>query len=145
ANVGARSMFSRTELGLGVRAMLADAEPFSAGAFTDIWWGATVFDNRQRNGFTFNLGVVASLTAVTHVTISGRAWLNVWDDRHCPDKGADPTMNDGFAADSQPLEVCKDWHDGVLTQSEQLRIHNLTGWQIGNKDAVFDRESGHRG
>ena len=34
ATVGVRSMFARTELGLGARMMLADNEPFSAGVFT---------------------------------------------------------------------------------------------------------------
>ena len=66
-------MLARTELGLGGRAMLADAEPFSAGVFTDIYWGSKLLDNSQRNGFTWNAGVLASLTALTHVTITGAA------------------------------------------------------------------------
>src|SRR5439155_173718 len=83
------------ELGIGARAMLADAEPFSAGVFSELWWGSKLLDNSSRNGLTWNVGGAVSLTAIGNVTISGRGYLNVWDDRHCPAQGADPTMNDG--------------------------------------------------
>ena len=144
ANVGVRSMLARTELGIGARAMLADAEPFSAGVFSDLWWGSKLLDNSQRNGLTWNAGVVASLSAIGNVTISGRAYLNVWDDRHCPAKGNDPSMNMGFEANSDPIGVCKAWHAGTLSNADQMRIHDIVGWKIGDKDAVFDRELGAR-
>ena len=145
ANVAVRTLLARTELGLGARAMLADAEPFAAGAFTELWWGSKLLDNSQRNGLTFDLGLVASLTAVTHVTISGRAYLDVWDDRHCPAQGSDPTMNDGFEADTTPIGICKDWKDTISkqpTSAEYLRINKLVGWK--NANDVFDREIGAR-
>ena len=65
AGVGVRTMLARNELGLGGRAMLADAEPFSAGVFTDLWWGSKLLDDSQRNGFTWDVGALASLTALS--------------------------------------------------------------------------------
>jgi hypothetical protein len=121
--------------------MLANEEPFSAGAFSELWWGSKLLDNSGRNGLTWNLGGVASLTAVEHVTISGRAYLNVWDDRHCPTQGTD-SSNDGFEADTTPIGVCKDFKDGKLSAADRMRIQNLVGW---NKPTdVFDREIGAR-
>jgi len=64
-----RSMLARTELGLAGRMMLADNEPFSAGVFTGLWYGSKLLDNSQRNGVTWDAGVLASLTAAEHVTI----------------------------------------------------------------------------
>jgi hypothetical protein len=144
ANVGVRSMLARTELGIGVRAMLADAEPFSVGVFSDLWWGSKLLDNSQRNGLTWNAGAAASLSAIGNVTITGRAYLNVWDDRHCPAQGNDPSMNMGFEANSDPIAICKEWRAGTLSNAEQMRLHDLVGWQIGDKNAVFDRELGAR-
>ena len=36
--------------------MLADADPFSAGVFTDMWWGSKLLDDSRRNGFTWDVG-----------------------------------------------------------------------------------------
>src|SRR5262249_58920049 len=47
AGVGVRSMLARSELGLGGRATLVDAEPFSAGAFSDLWWGSKLLDDSR--------------------------------------------------------------------------------------------------
>jgi hypothetical protein len=66
AGVTLRSMFARSELGLGGRVMLADKEPFSAGLFTDLYWGSKLLDNTARNGLTWDVGAAASLTALTH-------------------------------------------------------------------------------
>jgi hypothetical protein len=145
ATVGVRSLLARTEIGIGARAMLADAEPFSAGAFSELWWGSKLLDNSSRNGLTWNVGGVASLTAIEHVTISGRAYLNVWDDRHCPSQGSDPSMNDGFEADTTPIGICKDWKDSISkmpSSSEFQRIQKLVGWT--KPDDVFNREVGAR-
>src|SRR5262249_31940264 len=56
ATVTVRSMLARTELGLGARAMLADAEPFSAGVFTELYYGSKLLDDSGRNGVTWNAG-----------------------------------------------------------------------------------------
>lgn len=142
AGVSVRTMLARTELGLGGRMMLADAEPFSAGVFTDLYWGSKLLDNSARNGFTFDAGVAASLTALTHVTISGRAYLDFWSDRHCPTKATDMTIPT-YPFDGDPIQVCKDYYNSSFTNpSDKTRVEKLTGWKA--PDDVFGRENGAR-
>jgi hypothetical protein len=143
ASVGVRTLFARTELGLGARMMLADNEPFSAGVFSDVWWGATLLDSSGRNGLTWNAGGAASLTAAQHVTITGRAYLNVWDDKFCPSSGT-PGVNGGFETNTQPIGTCTEWHQGRLPSADAMQIASLTGWKLGDKNAVFDRVAGAR-
>lgn len=142
ANVGVRSMLARTELGLGGRMMLADNEPFSAGVFTNLWYGSKLLDNSQRNGVTWDAGVLASLTAVEHVTITGRLNLEVWSDRHCPTEATagSATSNDGFSGD--PIQVCKGYKDGTLSAADKAHVEQLTGWS--KPSDVFNRENGAR-
>jgi hypothetical protein len=142
ATVGARTMLARTELGVGGRMMLADSDPFSFAVFTDLSFGAKVFDNSKRNGVTWNAGAVVSLTALTHVTISARAFLNFWSDKHCPSQAdaSSATNNDGF--DGDPIEVCKDFKDGTLSAADRARVSALTGWKMPSD--VFNRENGAR-
>ncbi|MCE9577447.1 MAG: PEGA domain-containing protein [Deltaproteobacteria bacterium] len=138
ANVGARTMLARSELGLGVRGMLVDADPFSAGLFTDLWFGSKLFDDSKRDGLTFNVGAVASLTAISHVTISGRLYLNAWSDRHCPTLKADGTF------DGSPIAACKHYNDVAINgagDAETAKIEELTG--LKGKD-MFGREGGVR-
>src|SRR5207248_9434590 len=108
ANVGVRSMGARSELGLGGRMMLADSEPFSAAIMTELYYGSKLLDDSGRNGVTWDLGALASLSALTHVTITGRAYLEVWSDRHCPSLSNDPANTNGFA-NTAPLTVCVDY------------------------------------
>jgi hypothetical protein len=139
ANVGVRTMLARSELGLGVRGMLVDADPFSAGLFTDLWFGSKLFDDSKRDGMTFNFGAVASLTAISHVTISGRLYLNAWSDRHCPTLKADNTF------DGSPIAACKHYKDvavdGGGSDAETMKIEELTGLK---GKALFGREAGAR-
>lgn len=140
AGVGVRTMLARNELGLGGRMMLADADPFSAGVFTDIWWGSKLLDDSRRNGFTWDVGAAASLTALSHVTITGRLYFDIWSDRHCPEMKTGGTG--GF--DGDPIAVCKQYAAGTLTADEQLRINKLT---TGDENKPWDfeaRESGIR-
>lgn len=134
AGVGARSMASRSEIGFGLRFMLADRDPFSLGMFGELWWGSKLLDDSKRNGATFNLGAIASLTAFTRVTVSGRVYMNLWSDRHCPE------LVDG-EFDGTPIETCQDYRDGTLSQEERTRVEKLTG-QTG--DAFYERETGAR-
>lgn len=131
AGVTLRSMFARSELGLGGRVMLADKEPFSAGVFTDLYWGSKLLDNTARNGLTWDVGAAASLTALTHATITMRAYLNMWSDRHCPE---DKTSKDG-------LGVCQDYADGTIDPETKTRVEALTG-QKGND--FYSRDQGIR-
>jgi hypothetical protein len=137
AGVGVRTMFAQSELGLGGRLTLFDQEPFSTGVFTDVWWGSQLFDDSKRNGVTWDLGALVSLTAVGQVTITGRLYVEMWSDRHCPDKG---NMADGFDGDA--LAICKQFKDGTLDAAEMQRVKDLTGWKTGTD--VFTRENGAR-
>jgi hypothetical protein len=138
AGVGVRSMGSRSELGIGVRLMLADKDPFSAGVFGDLWWGSRLIDDSKRNGLTLNAGAVASLTAFTRVTVSGRLYLNFWSDRHCPE--ANPMADNHF--DGDPIEVCEKYEAGTLSADDLARANELTGAE--NMEDFFGRESGIR-
>jgi len=148
AGVGARTFGVRQEIGLGVRAMLVDADPFSAGAFADIWWGSELFGSSKRNGATFNAGAAASLTALTHVTVTGRLYLNSWSDRHCP---VLDSMNT-FEENSKPIAVCEGYRQRVLLQQQPSnfspndveRVNTLLGVEASDTRALFERDSGVR-
>ena len=136
AGVGVRTFLARNELGLGGRAMLADADPFSAGIFSDIWWGSKLLDDSRRNGFTWDVGVAASLTALSNVTITGRMYANIWSDRHCPE--AKPTAMNGF--DGDPVDICEDYKNTRLTAAESARVNKLVNgdelepWDFHERD-----------
>ncbi|HEY5947144.1 MAG TPA: PEGA domain-containing protein [Kofleriaceae bacterium] len=142
AGVGVRTFLARNELGLGGRAMLADQDPFSAGVFTDLWWGSKLLDDSRRNGLTWDIGVAASLTALSHVTITGRFYADIWSDRHCPDEK--PTASNGF--DGDPIAICTKYRNTVrgmsldLTPDEIARVQKLTtgseteAWEFSKRD-----------
>ncbi len=145
ASVGVRTFLARNELGLGGRAMLADQDPFSAGVFTELWWGSKLLDDSRRNGLTWDIGAAASLTALSHVTITGRVYAEIWSDRHCPEEKAS-AMN-GFDGDA--IDICVKYRDTVrggsaLTTEEVLRVQKLT---TGDETEAWDfagRENGIR-
>lgn len=145
AGVGVRSFGARSELGLGVRFMMVDNDPFTAGVFSDLWWGSKLLDNSKRNGLTFNAGGVASLTALTHVTVSGRLYLNMWSDRHCPSLDEAGT---GFEADSEAIGACQAYLNVVngSTSPRELAIADRMDKATGNDRGtdMFDREAGIR-
>ena len=140
AGVGVRTMLARNELGIGGRAMLADVEPFSAGVFTDIWWGSKLLDDSRRNGFTWDVGVAASLTALSAVTISGRLYANIWSDRHCPELKTGGTG--GF--DGDPIDVCEKYAAGTLTADEQMRANKLVNGDESESWKFQERDGGIR-
>jgi hypothetical protein len=140
AAVQVRTMLARSELGLGARMMLVNKEPFSLAATADIWWGSKLIDDSQRNGFTFQPGVVASLTALTNVTISGKVWVDIWSDRHCP------SLTSTGEFDGDPIEACrkyKEFLDGNLADfaDDAMRMQELTGL-TGTE--MFGRDGGAR-
>ncbi len=143
ANVAVRTLLARTELGLGARAMLADNEPFSVGAFTQLYYGSKLFDNTARNGVTWDVGLIASLTALSHVTISGRLYLDVWSDRHCPGM-ATSTTTTGTPFDGDAVSVCKYFYNNAANTTDPTiqRVTKLTGWT--QPSDVFGRENGVR-
>ncbi len=143
AGVGVRTLFNRSELGIGVRFQFVDQNPFSVGAFSDLWWGSALLDDSKRNGVTFNAGAVASLTALTGVTISGRIYGNFWSDRHCPEKLSNTRL------DGEGIDTCLGYLSRAVngaspndfTEADRVRTEMLTG----NKgDDFFDRDAGAR-
>ncbi|HEX7841733.1 MAG TPA: PEGA domain-containing protein [Kofleriaceae bacterium] len=137
ASVGVRTMLARSEIGLGGRMTFVDNEPFSAAAFTNLWWGSKLLDDSKRNGVTWEAGGLVSLTALTHVTITGRAYLQVWSDRHCP--GHDPTAPNKLDG-TDPIKVCLDADNHRLTAADEMRVKDL----VGSDAALFDRDNGAR-
>jgi len=139
AGVGVRTMLARSELGLGGRFMMVNADPFTAGAFTNVWWGSKLFDDSKRNGLTWDAGLLASLTALTHVTVTGRIYLDIWSDRHCPPLKADGTF------DGTPIPRCQYYKDQVVDGGNEtpltMRMEALTG--SSGKD-MFNRDAGIR-
>jgi hypothetical protein len=142
AGVGVRSNLARNEIGLGVRFTMVDRDPFTVGVFGDLWWGSKLLDDSRRNGVTFDAGALASLTALSHVTITGRAYFNMWSDRHCPE-----LMGGDF--DGDPIEACEGYKARVIdggnpanfSADDARRMEDLTG-HTGR--AMFDREQGIR-
>ncbi|TMQ17737.1 MAG: PEGA domain-containing protein [Deltaproteobacteria bacterium] len=152
ASVGVRSMLARSEIGLGARMTMVDNEPFSAGAFTNLWWGSKLLDDSKRNGVTWDVGGLVSLTALTHVTITGRGYFELWSDRHCP--ALDSTMPNGYEG-TDPIGVCKDMigtmpgRPGNVAPNpsdlEKSRVKKLIGSDVtGTGSALLDRENGAR-
>ncbi|MBS1121554.1 MAG: hypothetical protein H6Q90_3782 [Deltaproteobacteria bacterium] len=144
ATVAIRTMLARSELGLGGRAMLVNNEPFSAGVFTNLWWGSKLFDDSQRNGFTFEAGGIASLTALSNVTISGRGYFQFWSDRHCPAIDAANNFDATGATDTcegYKKRVIEGLDPSSFSVQDQARAEKLTG----NKGReFFDRDAGAR-
>jgi hypothetical protein len=137
ATVGVRTMLARSELGLGGRMMLVDASPFSAALFSNLWFGSKLLDDSQRNGVTFDAGLIASLTALSNVTISGRAYLQVWSDRHCPVFKENSRMFEGQDA----IEVCRTMLDNTISVEDKEKAETLTNRK---GDDFFGREQGAR-
>jgi hypothetical protein len=142
ATVAVRTMLARSDLGIGVRMMVADASPFSAAFFANGWWGSKLLDDSQRNGVTFEGGVLASLTALSNVTITGRGYFQLWSDRHCPELLPGNT----FEA-TDPIDTCEGYRQQLtgmtsdLSDADKARAEKLTG-NTGN--TFFERENGAR-
>jgi hypothetical protein len=132
-----RSFFARTEIGGGLRINLAYSEPFAAGVFGQAGFGSNFFDDSGRNSVQMDLGAAASLSGLGSVTITGRAFLQFWTDRHCPEREA----GGGFAADKDPISVCERLDDGSISAEDRMRVESLVG---DGPDDAFSRESGAR-
>jgi hypothetical protein len=122
---------------------VVDNEPFSAAAFTNLWWGSKLLDDSKRNGVTWDLGGIVSLTALTHVTISGRGYVELWSDRHCP--AIDTSMPNHFEG-TDPIAVCSQVRDGTISDATLSRVRKLIGSDVttGERSTLFDRENGAR-
>ncbi|WP_045119096.1 PEGA domain-containing protein [Haliangium ochraceum] len=127
AGVLLRTFFSRTEFAIKSRLTLFDEAPFSFGVFAQAGGGSNFVDDSGRNTLFFDAGALASLTAFGTMTVTGRAYLNTWSDRHCPaeDEGT-------------PLDVC-----GMERyMANKDRVDRLLG--SNNFSDLSERESGVR-
>jgi hypothetical protein len=142
ANITVRTLFARTELGIGGRMQFADQEPFSAGVFTNVYYGSKLLDDSDRSGVTWDWGLIASLTALDLISITGRVYGEVWSDRWCPSsKPATPgNPDDVFNGDA--IDVCKEYYGGTLSAEDKATVEKLTGWK--NPSDVFGRDDGIR-
>lgn len=129
AGVFFRSFVARTELGAKLRLTLADKEPFSFALFTAIGGGSNFLDDSGRNTFILNAGALGSLTAFGNLTVTGRAYVDYWSDRHCP-----PPEETG----TDPVPVCPT--EGALTPEQEMRLTELGI----DRDALIERETGTR-
>ncbi len=113
-----RSFLSRSELGITGRLNLADSDPFSAGIFATLGGGSNFFDDSGRNAFLLDTGLAASLSGLGSVTITGRAYLNIWSDRHCA------AFKDG-EFEGKPIDVCRDYQEDTLSTEDRERVDEL--------------------
>tara|TARA_R110002073_G_scaffold142117_6_gene293875 strand:+ start:29271 stop:31466 length:2196 start_codon:yes stop_codon:yes gene_type:complete len=134
AGVILRSYFSRTDLAVKGRLTLYDKTPFSFGAFAIAGGGTDLFGNSERNTAFADLGAQASLTGLGAVTVTGKAYIDLFTDRHCPE-----FKNGEFSSESDPIAVCRAYADGTLGQAARDRVDSAVG--AGN---IFDRETGAR-
>jgi hypothetical protein len=149
ATVAARTMFSRNELGLGGRMMVANQNPFSAALFANFWFGSSLLDNSYRNGVTFETGAIASLTALSNVTITGRAYFQFWTDRHCPEVRGSVGNLVFTPDDAEPTDNCAGYLAHVngqslpadFTDKDRRKMELLTGEEGVD---MFGRDNGAR-
>ena len=151
ATVAARTMFSRNELGLGMRMMVANQNPFSAALFSNFYFGSSLLDNTMRNGVTFEAGALASLTALSNVTITGRAYFQTWSDRHCPEIRGSQGSAQFTPVDAEPTKECEAYlreynQPGTgpmddITARDLQKMELLTGEEGAD---MFGRDNGAR-
>ena len=127
---------ARWELSVIGRATLVDSGPFALGTFVDTGGGSTFFDNSKRDYYFFNGGLMASLTGLGAATLTGRAYLNAWTDRHCPRlDGADFEVRDDDAPD-----ICVEYLRGTIAPEDKSRVDRL----LDGDGEIFNRDAGAR-
>jgi hypothetical protein len=126
AGVLFRTYLSRTELGVKARLTFFEEEPFSFGVFGLVGGGSNFIDDSGRNSLFLQGGALGSLTAFGIMTVTGRAYLDVWSDRHCPE-----TMT------ADQLDICD--AGGFADQMERL---DALGFE--SEDELREREGGAR-
>lgn len=155
AGVLARTFFSRTELGLVSRLTLADRAPFSFAVTNRIGGGSNLFDDSRRSTFFFDLGALASLSGLGSVTITGGAYLNYWNDRHCPELIQDPGNPDARIFDGDAVDMCEGYlarfngdDPDYFTADDKVNVDRLLGIEDESAamqiDSISDRHGGVR-
>ena len=144
-----RSYGSRTELAVTGRITFIDKYPFSIGSFAHVGGGTNFIDDSQRNSAFADAGVALSLTGLGAVTVTGRAYVNVYSDRHCPGLNEAGTAYNDSEVDA--VEICDQYlaeklgtdvdGSGPISMEDKRRIDNFL---LGGPDKIFDREIGAR-
>ncbi|MCP4443871.1 MAG: PEGA domain-containing protein [Myxococcales bacterium] len=135
AGVDFRSYFSRTDFALKGRLTFHDQNPFSVGVFGVFGGGTDLLGNSERGSFFADLGVQASLTGLGAVTVTAKAYVNMWSDRHCPEYN-----NSAFPNESDPIDTCEEYAAGTLGSAAKERIDTA----LGGADKIFERDAGAR-
>jgi hypothetical protein len=119
------------------RVTFVDVSPFSLGAFVETGGGGALFDARsKRNTYFMNAGGAVSLTGLGAVTLTGRAYLNMYSDRHCPKLLA----NGNFESKSSATDLCTNFRDDRLNAEDRERIEEL----VGDGNEFFTRDNNVR-
>ncbi len=141
AGIGVKTFFTRTDISLSARLQLLNKSPFSFGVFGQGGYG-TRFNRSQRDSFFLNAGGAVSLTAQGRITITGRFFLEMWSDRHCPG-----LENGTFMNRTDPSELCRSYLDNSIDPVVKARVDDLLG-DDGTGDVteakIFKRENGLR-
>ncbi len=135
AGVDLRTYFARTDLALKARLTLYDKTPFSVGVFGIAGGGGDLLGNSERGSWFSDLGAQLSLTGLGAVTVTGKMYLNLWTDRHCPSFD-----NGSFASESDPTDTCLAYADGTLGPAARTRIDDI----LDGPGKIFDRDNGAR-
>ncbi len=134
AGVDLRTYFARTDLALKARLTIVESNPFSFGAYGTAGFGGELFGDTERKTAFADLGLQGSLTGLGAVTITGKSYLNLWSDRHCPE-----VVNGAFDSESDPVESCIKYLDGSIDPAAKTRIDKALG-----EGEIFNRDNGAR-
>ena len=142
ASVMMRTYFSRTDIGLSGRLTLIDQDPFSLGAFTTLGGGSTFFDDSSRGTIFGDFGVMGSLSGLGNITVTGRGYIRMWSDRHCPGLTG-PEGSESIKA--SPIKTCEQY----LERSNGGNPEGLSADDLAHIDRLldgspFEREFGLR-
>ena len=116
------------------RATLFESGPFAFGSFIDTGGGSTYFDDSKRDYFFFDGGLMASLSGLGAATLTGRAYVDLFTDRHCP------RVTRGEFEESDPTNVCKAYLLDTLGPEKRRRIDQL----VDGEGEIFNRDDGAR-
>ena len=116
------------------RATLFESGPFAFGSFIDTGGGSTYFDDSKRDYFFFDGGLMASLSGLGAATLTGRAYVDLFTDRHCP------RVTRGEFEESTPTDLCKAYLLETMGPEKRRRVDQL----VDGEGEIFNRDEGAR-
>lgn len=135
AGVLFRSYLTKNELAVKARLNLFDRSPFSMGLFGMAGGGTSLFDDSKRYSAFADAGAAVSLTGLGAVTVTGRAYLNMWVDRHCPEP-----VGGSFSSETEPVDTCIAYLGGTLPAQDKAQLDEI----LGGEDEIFSKDVGAR-